>query len=208
MMKSNSKLCQVAAISVVSAVTSFGAHAQMTGSPSLQTAEPASRSWLPYTANGYVGGSVGRTNYDAGGCVAFFSCDDEATGFKIYTGGRFSRYFGLELGYVNLGNANRNGGEIKAQGANLSLLGIIPITDYFNVFGKVGGFYGWTRTSTPVAGLPAGKEDGLGLSYGLGVQFDINKTFAVRGEWDRYRVKYVNQRGDADLYTVGLVVKF
>jgi hypothetical protein len=155
-----------------------------------------------------VGASVGRTNYDSGGCIALFSCDDVATGFKLYTGGRLSRYFGVELGYVNLGNADRNGGEIKAQGANLSLIGNIPLGDSFNIFGKVGGIYAWTKTSTIVAGLPSGKEDGLGLSYGLGMQYDINKTFAVRADWDRYRLKYVGQREDADLFSVGVVFKF
>ena len=206
-MRNPKKLMLAGTLGVLGVVASFSASAQMTGSPSRSTADTP-KSWIPYTSYGYVGASVGRTNYDLGGCVALFSCDDEATGFKLYTGGRFSRYFGLELGYVNLGNADRNGGEIKAQGANLSLVGNIPLGDSFNIFGKVGGIYAWTKTSTIVPRVPAGKEDGLGLSYGVGMQYDINRTFAVRADWDRYRLKYVGQREDADLYSVGVVFKF
>jgi len=179
-------------------------YAQTSGSSSTST---PSSSWIPGTSYGYVGGSVGRTDYDSGGCLGF-SCDNNATGFKLFTGGRFSRYFGVELGYVNLGNADRNGGQIKAQGANLSALGIVPIGDRFNIFGKLGGIYGWTETSTIISGLPAGKEDGLGLSYGAGLQFDINKSIGLRVDWDRYRLKYVGQRENADLYSVGVVYKF
>jgi OmpA-OmpF porin, OOP family len=204
----NSKtLILASTLGVFGVATSFGASGQMTGSRSMSASEPARSSWIPYTSYGYVGASVGRTNYDLGGCVAF-SCDDQATGFKLYTGGRFSRYVGIELGYVNLGDADRNGGEIKAQGANLSLVGNIPLGDSFNIFGKVGGIYAWTKTSTLVPRVPAGKEDGLGLSYGLGMQYDINRSFAVRADWDRYRLKYVGQREDADLFSVGVVFKF
>src|SRR5689334_10015694 len=71
-----------------------------------QPSEPAGQSWIPYTSYGYVGGSVGRTNYDLAGCVPGFSCDDKATGLKLYTGGRFSRHFGVELGYVYLGEVD------------------------------------------------------------------------------------------------------
>jgi OmpA-OmpF porin, OOP family len=206
-MRNPKKLILVCTLSALSVASSFNASAQMTGSPSTSASETSRSSWIPYTSYGYVGASVGRTNYDLGGCIAF-SCDDQATGFKLYTGGRFSRYVGIELGYVNLGDADRNGGEIKAQGANLSLVGNIPLGDNFNIFGKVGGIYSWTKTSSFVPAVRAGKEDGLGLSYGLGMQYDINRSFAVRADWDRYRLKYVGQREDADLFSVGVVFKF
>lgn len=206
-MQNRKKLILVATLGMLGVTTSFSASAQMTGS-SGSAKETSRSSWIPGTTYGYAGASVGRTNYDFGGCVALVTCDDVATGFKLYTGGRFSRYVGVEVGYVNLGNADRNGGEIKAQGANLSLVGNIPLGDSFNIFGKVGGIYSWTKTSTFIPGVPSGKEDGLGLSYGAGMQYDINRTFAVRADWDRYRLKYVAQREEADLYSVGVVLKF
>ena len=150
---------------------------------------------------------MGRNYYDGGSCL-LLSCEDRSTGFKVYTGGKFSRYFGVELGYVNLGEADRNGGDIKAQGANLGLIGNVPLGDRFNIFGKVGGIYSWTKVQSPFAGVQTGRRDGLGLSYGAGLQYDINKVVAVRADWDRYRLKFVNDRDDSDLYSVGVVFKF
>lgn len=182
------------------------AQAQMTGSRGTVT-ENAPRSWIPYTSYGYVGANIGRNYYDGDNCL-FHSCDDRSTGFKVYTGSKFSRYFGIELGYFNLGEADRNGGDIKAQGANLGLIGNIPLGDRFNIFGKVGGIYSWTKVESSFPGVQTGKRDGLGLNYGAGLQFDINKTVAIRADWDRYRLKFVNDRDDSDLYSVGVVFKF
>jgi len=206
-MQYSKQLARLGLAVALGATTSLAAYAQTSGSVSGQTSGSPSGSWIPGTSYGYVGGSVGRTDYDLGGCVGF-SCDDKATGFKLFTGGRFSRYFGIELGYVNLGEADRNGGHVKAQGANLSLIGNIPVADNFNIFGKLGGIYGWTKTSTVIPGVAAGKDDGVGLSYGASLQFDITKTVSLRADWDRYRLKYVGQREDADLYSVGVVFKF
>ncbi len=164
-----------------------------------------SQSWLPYTSYGYVGGSIGRSDYEQDSCLLF--CDDRATGGKLFTGGQVNQYFGVELGYVYLGEADRNGGDIRAQGLNLSLVGHIPVSDQFKLFGKVGTIWGFTRTRAP-AGQPSGHEDSLRLSYGLGLQVDVNRNWAVRGDWDRYRFEYPDRKDDADLYSIGLVYKF
>jgi len=187
---------------------SIAAQAQMTGSGTRGTTENAPKSWIPYTSYGYVGANIGRNYYDGDACAFSFSCEDRSTGFKVYTGGKFSRYFGVELGYVNLGEADRNGGSISAQGANLGLIGSIPLGDRFNIFGKVGGLYSWTKVESPVPTVATGRKDGLGLSYGAGLQFDINKVVAIRADWDRYRLKFVNDRDDSDLYSIGVVFKF
>jgi hypothetical protein len=164
-----------------------------------------SQSWLPYTSYGYVGGSIGRTDYEQDNCLLF--CDDRTWGGKLFTGGQVNQYFGVELGYVYLGEVDRNGGDIRAQGLNLSLVGHIPVSDQFKLFGKVGTIWGFTRTRAP-AGQPSGHEDSFRLSYGLGLQVDVNRNWAVRGDWDRYRFEYPGRKDDADLYSIGLVYKF
>src|SRR6476620_7158493 len=94
---------------------------------------------LPYTQDGYAGISAGRTNYDlrTGG----LPYDDSGTGFKIYTGGFFHPNLGVEFGYLNAGKARRLGGDTEAHGFNLSLVGRAPLTEQFDVFGKVGTTY-------------------------------------------------------------------
>lgn len=208
-MQLGSKLKLTSVLGMLAAIAPLSAYAQTSGSPSGQPpSSTAQRSWIPHTSYGYVGANLGRTDYSLGGCSGIFSCDDNATGFKLYTGGRMSRYFGLELGYFHLGDANRNGGDVRAQGANLTLLGNIPFTDNFGLYGKLGGAYGWTKTTTAIPGVASGNENGLGLHYGAGLQYDITKAVALRADWDRFRLKYPGERENADLYSIGVVFKF
>lgn len=209
-MHSVKKMYLACAVGIMSVAAPLATYAQTSNSQSGQTSTGSmgGRSWLPYTSYGYIGASVGKSDYRIGGCSGILSCDDTDTGFKLYTGGKMSQHFGLELGYFNLGDAARNGGDVSAQGANLTVLGNIPVADNFNLYGKLGGIYGWTETNAAIPGVAAGKEDGFGLNYGAGMQFDVSKTVAIRADWDRYRLKFVNQRENADLYSVGLVFKY
>jgi OmpA-OmpF porin, OOP family len=166
------------------------------------------RSWLPLTSYGYVGGNAGWSDYKDASCSAGFGCDRDDLGFKLYTGGQLWRWVGLELSYVHVGRAEVNGGKLRAQGANLSLVGNLPIADRFNLFGKVGSTYGWTRTSAAAPGVTTGSEQGVGLSYGAGVGIDLARNWQLRAEWDRYRFDFKGPANEVDLYSVGVAYKF
>src|SRR4030081_3777929 len=117
------------------------------------------RSWIPYTSYGYVGAEMGRSEFNLGRCAPGFACDDKDTGYKVYTGGKFSRLLGVEAGYVYLGQGQANGGNEKAQGINVSLVANLPIGDMFNIYAKGGGIYGWTHTSaSPAASVTTGND--------------------------------------------------
>ena len=167
------------------------------------------QSWIPYTSYGYVGLGGGRSEFDLGGCAAGFACDDKDIGYKIFTGGKFSRLLGVELGYVRLGRGQANGGDEKAQGANLSLVANLPIGDMFNIYAKGGGIYGWTKTTAnPASGARTGKDRGLNPSYGAGVQFDLTRNFALAADWDHYRFDYAHGTDDATLYSLNAIFKY
>jgi OOP family OmpA-OmpF porin len=166
-------------------------------------------SWIPHTSYGYIGVGAGRSEFDLGRCAPGFDCDDKDTGYKIYTGGKFSRLLGVEAGYVNLGKGHANGGDEKAQGINVSLVVNLPIGDMFNIYAKGGGIYGWTHTgASPAAAASTGKDHGLNPSYGAGVQFDINKNWAIAGDWDHYRFDYAHGTDDATLYSFNVIFKY
>lgn len=192
------------AVALLAVAAATGATAQTTGTARAGD-QATGQSWLPYTSYGYVGGAIGRADHEQDSCLLF--CDDRTTGFKLFTGGQVNQWFGVELAYVNLGEVDRNGGDVRAQGLNFNLVGTVPVTDQFKVFGKLGTIYGFTRTRAP-AGQPSGHEDSFRLAYGLGVQADINRNWAVRGDWDRYRFEYPGRKDDADLYSIGVVYKF
>lgn len=163
------------------------------------------KSWLPYTENGYWGFNLGAPDYEKN-CTAGFSCKDPDVGGKIYVGGQFNRWLGLEVGYVNVGELRRNGGDTSAQGLNLSLVGSVPFNETFSAFAKVGTTYGWTRTKGDVG--DTGKKDDFGLSYGAGLGFKLSPQTQLLVEWDRHDFKFADQRAEVDMYSVGLRFHF
>jgi len=175
------------------------------GYSSSSSASPSDKSWLPFTRSGYWGFNLGAPDYEKH-CAPGFSCKDPDVGGKIYLGGQFNQWLGVELGYVNVGKLERNGGDTSAQGANLSLVGNVPLGEVFSAFAKVGTTYGWTKTEGAVA--PTGKEEDFGLSYGAGLGFNISPTLQLIAEWDRHNFKFTDQKAEVDLYSVGLKFRF
>lgn len=184
-----------------------------TSASSTRTAERGTgrNSVLPYTQDGYIGLSGGRSSYSLsnGPSGLGLSQDDSGNAYKIYTGGFFHPNLGVELGYLNAGTSHRLGGDTKAHGFNLSLVGRAPLGEQFDVFGKIGTTYGRTRTSGQAAtGVALGKEDGFGLSYGLGARWAFTPQWAAVVEWERHKFKFSDGDDAVNLTTVGLQYRF
>lgn len=194
-------------VGLIASVASHSVLAESTGYRTEGQASP--RSWLPYTSFGYVGLNLGVPHFQAP-CYGPFSCDDPQIAGKLYTGGLFSKAIGVELGYINVGRAVRNGGDVSAQGANVSLVGNVPLGDVLNVFAKVGGTYGWTKTNvSPLfLSLENGEKDGFGVSYGAGIAIDATPQIQLLVEWDRHQFNFKNGASDVELFSLGIKYKF
>lgn len=151
------------------------------------------------------------------------SADNRDLGFKLFAGHKFNPNFALEGGYFNLGEfgftatttpAGTYTGAIKFQGLNLDALGILPLTDRFSVFGRVGLTYtegknNYSSTGAVTVSDPNPKKRDANYKLGLGVQYDLTESLGVRGEWERYRVNdAIGNDGDVDMYLLGLVYTF
>jgi opacity protein-like surface antigen len=182
--------------------------APATGTGGLGSTEATSYSLIPSTSRGYIGANLGWPDID-GRCTPGFACDDANVGGKIYTGGSWNEMFGAEIGYINFGTNDRNGGEVSAQGVNFSLVGNIPLVDVFNIFAKVGVTYAWTETTAAlITGVRTGDEDDFALSYGAGIGFDLTNNFEVVAEWERHDLRFVAGRENADLFSLGVKYTF
>jgi len=187
----------------------FAANAQTGTAPASSRDSAFARpdySLLPYTTRGYVGVNLGQSDYNAS-CVAGFSCEDKEFAWKAYTGGRLNEMLAIELGYINFGKVSRNGGNTEAHGVNLSLVGNLPLGEMAGLFAKVGTTYNRTDKSGG-PGAPNGKEDGFGLSYGVGIGFNVTPQVQIVGEWERHRLDFVDRRDDVDMLSVGLRYRF
>jgi OOP family OmpA-OmpF porin len=170
------------------------------------------------TAQGfYIGGSIGQSDFDDGNAVPALitsgTVDGSDTGFKIFGGYQFNQNFGVEIAYVDLGQASYSGsfsgatvtgGTVKASGLNMSAVGTLPLGSNFALFGKAGLFIWESKANDVTGGVPfSGTEDGTDLSVGLGASFNLTKNLTLRAEWERYKAV-----GDIDLLSVGIVFKF
>ncbi len=149
---------------------------------------------------------------------------DNDTGYKVFGGYQLNPYFGVEAGYADGGksrftetNVTPPGtltGNIQPDGFNLGVLGIIPFTDRFSAFGRVGALDGRTRTTLQGTGafvIPNNSRTShyTTWKYGLGLQYELSEHFAVRTEAERYRMDDAyGHNNNVDLISVGLVYRF
>ncbi|MBC5785161.1 outer membrane beta-barrel protein [Ramlibacter sp. USB13] len=175
----------------------------------------AAAQWAP---GWYIGGNVGRasTDFDQPAPIVApgvgFGEDDKDTAWKLYGGYQINRNFAIEGGYYDLGRydfgyaAPGGTGSARYQGLNLDLVGSLPLSDRFSVFGRIGAAY--TRARTDFGGTSRSERE-WGPKYGLGVEYAFTPQLAVRGEWERYRVDDAFRgRGDIDVASIGLVYRF
>ncbi len=148
---------------------------------------------------------------------------DNSTGGKIFGGYQVNRNFALEGGYFNLGKfgytantvpAGTLNGNIRLQGLNLDLVGILPITEKLSAFGRAGVIYAQARDSFTGTGAvnvtnPNPSKNQANYKLGLGMQYAFTDTLAMRAEVERYRINdAIGNKGDVDLFSVGLVYWF
>lgn len=183
----------------------------------------------------YVGGNIGqsRATIDeeritnaltgAGFTTTGFEDDNRDLGYKLFGGYQFNKYFALEAGYFDLGKfdftstgvpAGTLSGNIKIKGVNLDAVGILPITEKFSAFGRVGANYAKVEDSFVGGGSltalnPNPTKRDTNYKLGLGLQYAFNDALAMRVEAERYRIDdAVGNDGDIDLISAGLVFRF
>jgi OOP family OmpA-OmpF porin len=159
---------------------------------------------------GYVGISAGRSYFDLGSGIGAFNTDDKGSAYSIYGGSFFNPNFGLELAYIDFGDISRGGGTSEAYGANLSLVGRIPVGQAFSLTGRLGSTYGRTEVSSVAAsGITAGKESGFGFSYGIGAEYAFNQNLSAVVRYDEHDLKYIGSgRDSVGVASIGLKYRF
>jgi OOP family OmpA-OmpF porin len=157
-----------------------------------------------------------------GATMTGFSKDERGTGGKLYVGKQLNQYFAIEGGYFDLGkfgfNATTSGngalnGDVGFRGANLDLVGQLPLSQRFSVYGRVGMNYAkasphFTGNRLFASTNPNPTERKLNAKAGLGLEYKFSEALAVRAEVERYRVNdAVGNRGDVDMASLNLVYK-
>lgn len=140
--------------------------------------------------------------------------DRSATAFRLDAGYRCNRYFALEGAYADFGPAsaslittspNRHYTDSnQVNGEGLNAVGLWPMTEKFELFGRVGLFHyhsdmnvgyvnvDYSTTPTPSvvsAGLRKSSTSGTTADIGAGIDYSIDERLAVRLALDCFRSK-------------------
>jgi OOP family OmpA-OmpF porin len=145
------------------------------------------------------------------------------TGFKLFGGYQLNRNFGLEGGYFDTGKFGFNAntvptgtldGNIRITGLNLDLVGTVPLGEKFSAFGRAGLIYAESKDTFAGTGAidvlsPNPNKSAANYKFGLGLQYALNPSLGLRLEAERYRIDdAVGNKGDIDLFSIGLVYRF
>jgi OOP family OmpA-OmpF porin len=166
---------------------------------------------------------IRSTLVNNGFTVDSFTDDNRSVGGKVFGGYQFDKNFAIEGGLFTLGKFGYQAtttptgtldGHAKVRGLNLDLVGTLPMTDKFSVFGRAGVTYAEARDSFRSTGMvvvtdPNPSERAANWKAGVGLQYAFTPALALRAEIERYRINdAVGNKGDIDMASIGLVYRF
>lgn len=135
-------------------------------------------------------------------CEDITPCDSADASAKADIGYQFNDVWGLEASYVSFGTIFDTSESTfvatqKSRALTASVLGTIPITHWFGIYGRAGLAQYESEGSGTVLGVPVNDEKGSTPFWGAGVRFNFNKHFALRGEYQNYaNISRVDGRKD------------
>ena len=170
-------------------------------------------------------GAINQALQGQGLAVRTTGADSNDTGWKLLLGYRFGPHLAVEGGYAQLGRFRFHGqttsdpgivdATLKVDDWNLFLVGLLPVSEQWDLFGKLGTGHWRARLSASGSfggqAAHAASSSGQSAIGGLGAQYRINTLWSARAEWERYRhvgSPTVSGRTDIDFWSVGLHYHF
>jgi hypothetical protein len=166
----------------------------------------------------YLGVSGGQSSSDtdvdfdiisrnAGFTVRNSDLDDKDDGYSIFGGYRFFRYLAVEAEYIHLGEVRYTAqGTLpgqgptpflltlgyKTRGVTGSVLGTVPLSDNFELFGRAGFLFAntditGTLTGSGVNVYDTQSGDELYSQFGIGAALNFQRRWTARFEFRAYR---------------------
>ena len=201
------KISNKLSIAVAAVTLAFASGAQAQSST---TSAPRTGYSMYAPGSAYIGFNIGQSNLKLNNGNGAFGFERSKNVYNLYGGSYFNDFIGLEIGYADFGRINRGGGQTKADGFNLGVVGKLPLAPSFNLLGRLGTTYGRTDVSSNIAsGVVAGKETGWGGSYGIGAEFLFNPELSAVLQYDEYNLKFAGgNRDKINTTSLGLRYRF
>jgi hypothetical protein len=161
------------------------------------------------TANADTGFTVGGGLYygfvnedvDGGFDVGDIKIDDSSAAYNLNAGYRINNWLAVDAGYWDLGSyasdRDLEGERLKSDASAWSLGGMFSVPVWIIDLYARAGYAWWDEDNKNVD-----DNDGADLYYGLGVAFNLGRSFDIYGEWVRFDLD------GKDLDQLGVGVRF
>jgi OOP family OmpA-OmpF porin len=154
----------------------------------------------------YVGAGLGNFAVNSDRIYNGKDFDGSDIGFKVFGGYKFMPYLAAELEYIDGGEPDdtfrndifpddRLKGTAGVTGFVGSGVGILPIGESFDVFGKLGFIY-WdldgsvkVRNADGTLGKESAGNDGTDFAWAVGGSWHFMENFAVRLEYQGFEIE-------------------
>ncbi len=142
----------------------------------------------------YVGGSLGAGEATLSTNSQFADPDDRLYLVKGFVGYRVNPFFAVEGSLLGASNDDYDDGfdddvDVSFSAFSGSLLGIIPASENFELYAKVGGYLGESDVGDSFLFFGSGnEEDESGLVWGAGAFINVGsrKQFAIRVDYEQF----------------------
>jgi OOP family OmpA-OmpF porin len=161
----------------------------------------------------YMGAGFGSTKIDDDGFDGI-DFDDSDTGFKVFGGYSFNQNFAIEAAYFDLGEASGTfddlgdtvNFDVGVSGFNVSAVGVLPLSDMFSLFGKLGYASYDIDAKVSIVGVGSGSDSQSesDMTYGAGASLSFAERFEARVEFEAINV----DNGDANMICVSGLYRF
>lgn len=160
---------------------------------------------------GYVGLNYGKATA-SGDLVTGLDTSHSDTSYGLYGGYQFSKNFAAELLIVDMGAlAQDTPNKTVAGGIALTAVGMLPASEQFTAFAKLGYARTHLKSDTPAPCCVPGPcciYDMSDVTYGLGIQYNFTEAVGARASYDSYKVGKENSYGTYTVVSAGVVYKF
>ncbi len=141
----------------------------------------------------YVGFSLGFGAADQECDYFDHDCDGDDVMFKMFGGYKFHPNFAVEASYQDTGNIKDKSTSVvtsaKSEGINISLLAMIPLSEEFELFAKMGHMTSDTRYTRTTTTTETSSEDESNFTFGAGLLWEFESVdknqYQIRFEFEK-----------------------
>ncbi|MET3132937.1 OOP family OmpA-OmpF porin [Oxalobacteraceae bacterium GrIS 1.11] len=159
----------------------------------------------------YIGADFGRSELkiDSDSDSGNF----KKNGFQLNAGYTFDQHFGVEAGYVHLGDIDSKSdfgtSKLKTRALYVAATGTLPLNQQFSLFAKTGiTFNRYESSATFDSNSDTFNQSNTAAMFGVGAAFNVNKNIALLAEYEYFGTMLKIDEGKLKASTLSLGLRY